>query len=93
MLIPSQRSSPVALLTAGKGAGGIPKATGVVGEPKIIASERGVIHSPWELELVVLKSHDRYIQSVGFSYSAAFLGNCLPPDLTQTIILSLGHHQ
>jgi len=93
MLTPSQSSSPVALLTARKGAGGIPKAYGAVQESKIVVSESGIIHSPWEQELVALKSHDRYMECAGFSYSTAFLANHLPPDLTQTIILSLGHRQ
>lgn len=81
MLTPSQHSGLVALLSARKGAGGIPKATGAVQVPKITAPERGILHPPWEQELVALKSHDRYMESVGFSYSAAFLGNHLPPDL------------
>lgn len=40
-----------------------------------------------------VRSLGTYMESIGFSYSAAFLGNHLPPDLTRTIILSLGHLQ
>lgn len=82
-----------ALLTIRKCAGGIPKATGAAQETKITAFESRIFHSPWEQELVAIKSHDRYMESVGSSYSAAFLGNHLPPDLTQTITLSLSCHQ
>lgn len=39
------------------------------------------------------KSPGTCMESIGFSYSAAFLGNHLPPDLIRTIILSLGHLQ
>lgn len=82
-----------ALLTVRKGAGGTPKATGAAQETKISALESRIFHSPWEQELVAVKSHDRYMESVGSSYRAAFLGNHLPPDLTQTITLSLSCHQ
>lgn len=91
--LPEPPFSLGALLTIRKDAGGIPNATGAVQETKTTALESRIFHPPWEQELAAVKSHDRYMESVGSSYSAAFLGKHLPPDLTQTITLSLGHHQ